>query len=112
MRVFLTCLVASLCVMAASAALTCFGDKEKCQPDECCIQVGNTPAGICRKRHDIDEICEMKPIKNLFKDHVYKVRCPCVEGLKCISSKGGLLGKLAGKCQQESGEQTEEPAQE
>ncbi|GIX87444.1 uncharacterized protein CDAR_522321 [Caerostris darwini] len=109
MRVFLTCLVASLCVMAASAALTCFGDKEKCQPDECCIQVGNTLAGICRKRHDVDEICEMKPIKNLFKDHVYKIRCPCLEGLKCTSSKGGLLGKLAGKCQQESGE---EPAEE
>ncbi|GFY62779.1 uncharacterized protein TNIN_476321 [Trichonephila inaurata madagascariensis] len=108
MRFFLTCLVAALCVMAASAALTCFGDAEKCGEDECCIQVGNTPAGICRKRHDVDEVCEMKPVKNLFKDHVYKLRCPCLNGHKCVSSKGGLLGKFAGKCQVDSGEEPSE----
>ncbi|GBM24521.1 hypothetical protein AVEN_254032-1 [Araneus ventricosus] len=53
MRVILACLVASLCVMAASAALTCFGDEEKCAEDECCIQLGNTFAGICKKHHEV-----------------------------------------------------------
>ncbi|KAG8182432.1 hypothetical protein JTE90_018315 [Oedothorax gibbosus] len=107
MRVILACLVASLLVMATSAALTCFGDETKCAEDECCIQLGNTFAGICRKRHVADEVCEMKPIKNLLKKHVYKVRCPCIEGLQCVG-KEGLIGKIAGKCQSDSGEQPEE----
>ncbi|CAL1288286.1 unnamed protein product [Larinioides sclopetarius] len=66
------------------------------------LEFGEIMAGV-------NEVCEMKPMTNLIKKHVYKLRCPCLEGLSCVSSKGGLVGKLAGKCQQESGE---EPAEE
>uniref|UniRef100_A0A2L2Y2N9 Prokineticin domain-containing protein n=1 Tax=Parasteatoda tepidariorum TaxID=114398 RepID=A0A2L2Y2N9_PARTP len=107
MRVFLALLVITLCALAANAALTCFGDEEKCSAEECCIQVGNTPVGICKKKHEIDQICEMKPIKHLFKKHVFKVRCPCKDELKCVSSKGVIIGKFAGKCQENSGEEEE-----
>ncbi|KAG8182433.1 hypothetical protein JTE90_018316 [Oedothorax gibbosus] len=104
MKVILACLVVSLLVMATSAALTCFGDETKCAEDECCIQLANTLAGICKKRHDVGEVCEMKPAKNLLKKHVYKLRCPCLDSLKCVG-KGGLAGKVIGKCEKDSGEE-------
>ncbi|GIY59694.1 hypothetical protein CEXT_210441 [Caerostris extrusa] len=33
--------------LAASAQANCIEDQEECQPDECCIQDGNTSTGVC-----------------------------------------------------------------
>uniref|UniRef100_A0A482ZE27 U12-Hypotoxin-Hsp1a_1 n=1 Tax=Hypochilus sp. SGP-2016 TaxID=1905178 RepID=A0A482ZE27_9ARAC len=98
MKVLLACVLLSVTFAVSYAGLTCMTDKEKCGPEECCVQLGMI--GHCKPLAKEDDVCEMKPAKHLFKDYVYKVKCPCNEaaGLKCESSKGGVVGKFVGKC--------------
>ncbi|GIX87447.1 hypothetical protein CDAR_522331 [Caerostris darwini] len=49
---------------AASAQANCIEDQEECQPDECCIQDGNTSTGVCRKRHVIGKHHSTLSIRN------------------------------------------------
>ncbi|KFM72188.1 hypothetical protein X975_13453, partial [Stegodyphus mimosarum] len=98
MKFALACIVLLATIMVASAALTCFGDEEKCGPEECCAQILRTNIYKCKPRLGEDEICEIKPMTHILKKHAYVNRCPCSEGLKCSSSKGGVIGKFLGKC--------------
>ena len=102
MKAALVCAVLVVCVAVSYASLTCFGDEEKCGPDECCVRFG--PVGRCRPLLEEGKICEMKPAQHILKKHVYLYSCPCVKGMKCQSSKGGLVGKFLGKCQPTSDE--------
>ncbi|KFY00061.1 hypothetical protein O988_03538 [Pseudogymnoascus sp. VKM F-3808] len=82
----------------ASAATSCFLDEAKCSDNECCVQIGSTPFGTCKPHHEIGETCEMKPMHHLLKKHVYRIMCPCGEGLEC-HAKEGIVGKVFGTCQ-------------
>ncbi|XP_054715861.1 U1-hexatoxin-Iw1e-like [Uloborus diversus] len=102
MKVLAACLVFAVTLAVASAALTCMMDKDKCAEDECCVRLG--PAGRCKKLQELDKPCEVHPGKLPLRDHVYLFMCPCGAGLKCVP-KDGLVGKLMGTCQEDSGEE-------
>lgn len=43
----------------------------------------------------------MHPADMLLPKHIYKVMCPCDEGLECVG-KDGIVGKLLGTCKGKS----------
>lgn len=84
-------------------ALTCMGDENKCAENECCVRVTNLMAR-CAKRKQEDERCEVNQLKMIFPEHVFRVMCPCAEGLKCVA-KDGIIGKQIGTCQVDDDEE-------
>ncbi|GIY59692.1 hypothetical protein CEXT_210431 [Caerostris extrusa] len=96
MKAFLICLLVCLALVAATDAISCRTEPERCKEGECCVEFGIF--GRCRPVLKEGEQCELRSITSKFNDHVYLMKCPCGAGLTCEEDDSGSA--IQGKCVQ------------